>query len=1298
MTTLSAGDLAALPPIHPLAFMQGGGAVGAQMRALDWSATPLGPAEHWPQSLKTAVGILVPCGFPMQLWWGPQLTMLYNDEFTQILGDKHPWALGSPVEQVWSDVWPVTGPMAQHVLAGGDAVQGRDLQLVMTRFGYAEETFFSFSYSPVRDDSGAIAGIIVPVIETTFKVLAERRLRALRDLGALPDIRDSASVIDVAMKVLAAHPLDVPFAACYQIDEHQVATRVGLAGLDSDSPLAPPRFRLDANAPWPAAEALQLVTGLAFKQVIARFGEHALAPWFAPIEQTMVLPLRLEGWQGVLVCGVSPRRALDADYRTWFDLIAGQFGNALNHALSHEQAQQRADRLAELDHAKTVFFSNISHEFRTPLTLIQAAVNELTALPQAEQATEPLDMLVRNQQRLLKLVNNLLDFSRIEGGHLNVQREAVDLARFTAELAESFRSLMEQGGLILLVDCPPLDQPVWIDRGLWETIVLNLLSNAFKFTLAGTVSVRLHVDGAGIKLQVADTGVGIALDQQTLLFQRFQRLEGRGGRSFEGSGIGLSMVHELVQLLEGQIDVVSQPGVGTTFNVHMPWGAASEAPPPRAEVANVQARRAYVDEAAQWLDQGMLEAEPEPTLTGAAGADLILVVDDNLDFRRWLVRLLASSGYTVMAASNGAEALRIARATPPRLVLSDVMMPDMDGFALLAAMRAEPALALAPFLLLSAQAGEEARADGLLKGADDYLVKPFSAQQLLIRVRGKLLQAYARHGAAEALRQSEQRFREVADAAPVMIWVSDEAGLRTWCNRPWLAFTGRTLIQEVGHGWAEGVHPDDVSRCLAVYARAIKQREPFRMDYRLRRADGEYRVIEDHGVPHITGDDRFVGFIGSCVDVTRTRMSEEAQRRLNETLEVRVQARTEELAASYRSLLTQIQERERVETTLRQMQRLEAVGQLTAGFAHDFNNLLTVVLANARLLDRVITEDPGKRRVEMIRTAAERGARLVAQLLAFARRQKLEPHVVNLNETLAGMADLLQSTLGGMNQLELAFSDDLAPALVDITQLELVVLNLAINARDAMPNGGALRISTNNVSINTDFSAQMALAVGEYVRLAVSDTGTGMPPEVVARAFEPFFTTKEVGKGSGLGLAQVYGFARQSGGTVTIDTSPGRGTTVSVFLPATQQAESGDRAINVLPGSGANLTGQQRVLVVDDDEDVRESTVAVLQDQGYTVVQTGDCTVALELIATNDDIDVLVADFAMPVMNGAELARRARILQPDLPVLFVTGYADQVLLADFSADQIIQKPFQPQDLAARISRLLGHHRARLASR
>ncbi|MBW6525758.1 PAS domain S-box protein [Sphingomonas sp. RHCKR7] len=544
-----------------------------------------------------------------------------------------------------------------------------------------------------------------------------------------------------------------------------------------------------------------------------------------------------------------------------------------------------------------------------------------------------------------------------------------------------------------------------------------------------------------------------------------------------------------------------------------------------------------------------------------------------------------------------------------------------------------------------------------------------------VRAIGTVIDVTARKREADALRESEARFRMLADSLPALVWLTDGELNLTFASEGFRAILGVAPEDVVAGGWLSLLPSELRAAAARRLVERQRARDPLSGDYRLLTRAGGERWVHAEARPRFLGE-TFLGYVGCAIDVTEAHLA-------GERLEARVEERTAELTR-------QIAEREKVEQTLHQLQRLEAIGQLTSGVAHDFNNLLTVVLGNVEMVSRAAARGAMTPRaleqLDHVRAAAERGATLTAQLLAFSRRQRLEAKVVDLNAAVTGLVPLLESTLGRSIAIEAAVCDQPWPAMVDPTQLELILLNLAINARDAMPGGGTLRVSTANVTLGAPVRPEEPSA-GDYVRVAVSDTGTGMTAEVLARAFEPFFTTKEVGKGSGLGLAQVFGFAKQSGGGVRIDTAPNEGTRVSVYLPRAEAAPS-VAAEGEERGGGGSVAGR-RVLVLDDEDRVREITADALRDAGCRVVEAADGAAALEALDADPAIEAVVADVAMPLMTGVEFARRARQRRPRLAVLFVTGYADAEELAGVPAPQVIRKPYTRAQLIERLAALLA---------
>lgn len=772
------------------------------VRAYDWSKTPLGPLNQWPQSLKTAVRILLSSRYAMWIGWGAELTFLYNETYGRItLAKKHPWALGRPASEVWSEIWDDIAPRIRRVLATGEATWDEALLLFLERNGYPEETYHTFSYSPLSNDEGQVVGVFCVVTEETERIIWERRLRSLRSLAT--DLSAAISTDDIcsaAGKSLAQDRHDLPFALAYLLDaKGESARRSWMVGFAEGHPAIPEVISLKSGeAVWPIHQVLATGASVLVGDLEHRFPPLPHGPWKKAPEQAVLAPISQQGSgkpAGVLIVGLNPYRLFDAEYRGYIELIAGQIAASLANANAYEAERKRSESLAEIDRAKMVFFSNISHEFRTPLTLIMGPLEQAaTTAGVPPEVRRQLRLAHRSSVRLEKLVNNLLDFSRIEAGKAHVVRELLDLPRLTREIVSGFQSLFEKAGLSLSVAIREPFAEVYADRDSWEKIVLNLLSNAFKFTLSGGVAVELEQSGGFVCLTVADTGVGIPAAELPKIFERFERVEGARGRSFEGSGIGLALVQELVKLHGGFVDVESEEGVGTRFRVRIPAILSAQAAVQQAQRRNrnresMTATRidAFVSEAQQWIPgfesqngEGsgagaalpVLEpAAPGPARQNQAGArQRVLLADDSPDMRRYISGLLESK-VEVEEVSDGLEALESIERRRPDLVLSDVMMPRMDGLRLLQAIRAKPDLASLAVILLTARAGEEPEIEGLHAGADDYLVKPFSARELIARVESMLKIVEVRAASEQALRAERARLLDLFRQAPVFMTV-----------------------------------------------------------------------------------------------------------------------------------------------------------------------------------------------------------------------------------------------------------------------------------------------------------------------------------------------------------------------------------------------------------------------------------------------------------------------------------------------------------------------------------------------
>ncbi len=875
-------------PAHDLnsfAFLMGGGEMGSLIRSMDWSKTSLGPVAWWPQSLRTTISICLASDLPICVIWGPGLVQLYNDAYRVICGDKHPRSMGQNFSECWREAWPVIGQAHDSALAGDTAFL-ESQHIFLERHGYLEECFFTFSFSPIRDETGRVGGLFHPVIEMTSKMLGERRTRALRDLTAhTSKAKSVGEALSLSAETLAEYDLDLPFVRLYALD--------------------PDVEGQEERALWPLEEVARSGSTVQIDDVRQRIGTAPCGPYPESPTRALALPILPPGASrpaAVFIAGISPRLPMNEAYRSFYDLVASSVTTAVANARAYEDERRRAEALAELDRAKTTFFSNVSHEFRTPLTLMLGPVED--ALAASQEPLPPLqrqrlEVVHRNGLRLQRLVNSLLDFSRIEAGRVRAAYEPTDLAHLTAELASNFRSACDKAGLELRVDCPRLREPVFVDRAMWEKIVLNLLSNAFKFTFEGEIAISMRQTDSAAELRVRDTGTGIRAEEIPLLFERFHRVENARGRTHEGSGIGLALVQELVKLHGGSIAVESEFGRGTTFTASIPLGSQHL---PRDQVGSrhtapqpTTGASPFVEEALRWLPDAEQSAasgsqppsfddDPARAASAAQHADddrpLVLVADDNADMRQYVTRLLRPY-FRIDAAPDGEAALAATRKRKPDLVLTDVMMPRLDGFGLLQALRADPRTSRVPVIMLSARAGEESRVEGMQEGADDYLVKPFGARELLARVTAHLQMARMRRESNETLRQSEERLRMALTAARMVVWQFDPSNGKVVLSDNAADVFGLLpggAVEHSDQGFAL-IHADDEQRHRATVMKAVAECGSYLSRFRMRRKDnGAVIWLEErgHGVADEAGKTALL--VGVVMDITERTLAEMAIR------------------------------------------------------------------------------------------------------------------------------------------------------------------------------------------------------------------------------------------------------------------------------------------------------------------------------------------------------------------------------------------------------------------------------------
>ena len=1258
MTTLE-------PQKAPSDFIAGDSEMAGRIRELDWSKTPIGPVDSWSPALRMMVRFLLANRFPLLLWWGPQYVSVYNDAYRPILGAKHPWALGQPVSECWKEIWHILQPLIDTPYHGGPSTWNDDIELEINRHGFTEETHFTIAYSPVPDETepGGVGGVLATVHEITGKVVGERRVLALRDLGArVSEAKTAEEACALAGTTLAGHAKDVPFALLYLIDAdgHQ-ARLAGTAGVAIGEDLSPVSVDLDQadSGGWPLARAsrsgeLHVVEGLG-----QRFDAVPAGPWSDPPDTAVVLSIpsaRANEPAAIMVAGVSARLQLDGFYRDFFELVKSQVARAIGNARAYEEEKKRAEALAELDQAKTAFFQSVSHEFRTPLTLILGPLEDALADTTAHWQRDWLGVLHRNALRLQKLVNNLLDFSRIEAGRIQASYEPTDLAQFTAELASVFRSAVEKAGMRLIVHCPPLSEPVHVDRDMYEKVVLNLLSNAFKFTLDGQIEVLLRDAGDAVELSVQDTGTGIAAEQLPHIFERFHRVEGTRARTHEGTGIGLALVQELVKLHGGTVSVLSVAGEGSTFTVTIPKGTA-HLPADRirvgaaSRVSTALTADSYLAEAMRWSSSPdpVLAADVEEARAGGPRPRIIWA-DDNADMREYVGRLLRPL-YDVEAVSDGDGALAAARRQTPDLVLADVMMPGLDGFGLLQALRADERTRTIPVMLLSARAGEEARVEGMQSGADDYLIKPFSARELLARVDAHLKISQLRTKATADLRESEERFRTLADHAPVLIWVNSPTGCE-YVNRSYLDFLGLSMDQVRGMSWTDYLHPEDASEYVGGYMRALEQRQVFEAQFRFRRADGEYRWLQSVGVPRFTPAGEFLGYSGSSVDITDIKRSEaalkEADRRKDEFL---------------------------------------------ATLAHELRNPLTPIRNSLHLL-RLDGGETGaaERAREMMERQVNHMVRLVDDLLEVARitRGKIEVRrqQVELAEVVRAAVETSRPLIeAARHQLHIEIPSEPLVLDADPVRLAQVLANLLNNAAKYTNEGGQVWLT--------------ARREGPRAVVSVRDSGMGIPAEMLPKVFDLFTqvdrTYGHAQGGLGIGLTLVRNLIEMHGGSVEARSDgPRRGSEFIVRLPlASARPGSRDR------DSGKTqpvAVSPRRILVVDDNSDAADSLGMLLRFLGADVHTAYDGPAALEALQTYRPT-VMLLDVGLPGMDGFEVARRARQRPEgqDVTLIALTGWGqeeDRRRSKEAGIDHHLVKPVDIAVLEQLLASLSGSRRSR----
>lgn len=1096
------------------------------VREKDWSKTPLGPIESWPQSLRTTVSLCLASNFPISLAWGTGHVQIYNDGYWPVCGAKHPLSMGQDFTKCWASAWPAIGEAFERALTGR-ASYLENIRMFLDRNGYLEETFFTFSFSPIRDESGNITGLFHPVTEQTGRILAERRTRALRDLAAQSG---KAKLVDevfaATAQTLSGYAFDVPFLLVYQLGENdRSAQLVKWLGVAPGTAASPRQLDLenDADNAWPLKTIIDASSITQIEHCGQLFREIACGPYPEPPQLAIGFPIAVSGLAtptAVVIAGVSARLPFDQVYRDFYVMIAATATAGVASARAYEEERKRAETLAELDRAKTAFFSNVSHEFRTPLALmlgpVEDVLNNTGEVLSARQRSQ-LEVAHRNALRLLKLVNTLLDFSRIEAGRAQGSFEPTDLGRLTTDLASNFQSACDKAGLALRIDCPASPEEFHVDPEMWEKIILNLLSNAFKYTLEGEINVSLRYSGSSATLHVNDSGIGIDAAELPKIFERFHRIEGQGGRTQEGTGIGLALVKELVKIHGGTIQVESERGAGSRFSVTLPSGSAhlpqDRIRGTREMSSTAISATAYLAEALRWLPDNTPErpnAVSDIPMESMAPTNIerrprVVLADDNADMRAYIKRILEQGGYDVQAVGDGVAAVAAATTRPmPDLVLTDVMMPRLDGFGVLKALRADLSTCSILVILLSARAGGEARVEGLTAGADDYIVKPFGARELLARVDSAIRLAQERQAALSrenelraelvvergraVLRETQTKLEFALESARLGSWELDVETGEASCSARHDQIFG---YAQPPSRWSltvfsEHLLPEDRDRVAQAFRQAVETASEWHFECRIRRADNqEIRWIKVNASPQFGPDRQVARYIGLIQDITEQKEADEALRKTNAELEQFAFVASHDL-----------------------QEPLRKVGI--------FSQLLIERSGNS-------ASDDARLYAEHVRTGVQRMQHLIRDLLVYSRtihsNSPETPQVADLNQSLAQALGVFEEQIKATAAVITA--GHLPEVRGEETQLSLVFQNLISNA---------LRYRTDVIPPKIDI--QVHSQNDEWI-VSVRDNGIGFAPEYAEKIFGLFKRLNHEGyPGTGLGLAICKRIVERYGGRI----------------------------------------------------------------------------------------------------------------------------------------------------------------------
>jgi PAS domain S-box-containing protein len=1260
---------------HTKAFLAGGGEMGAMMRAHDWSMSPAGPPEGWPQSLRSAVGLMLANKHIMFVAWGPDLAFLYNDAYRPVFGQKHPWALGRPFREVWSEVWDDVEPLVNAAL-GGEATWSENLHLVLERNGYPEDCWFTFSYSPVRDEGGAVVGLFCAASETTDVVLAEQRQAFRLQLEeCLRDLADPKEVMAATVETLGRY-LGVSRvgygemqaddqAIVYETDYADgVEHLIGAFPIDSFGPGNIVELRRGLTTTYPDVEADPRTAGVGFAAIEAR--------------AAMAVPLVRDGrLRAVLYLNHREVRDWPADEVRLVEEVAARTWSAVEHARAEAALHESESHFRALVNATANVVYRMSPDWREMRQLDGLGFIVDTEAPTVDwvETYIPADERPRVRKAIERAIEAKDVFElehrvlRVDGAVGWTFSRAIPLLDDAGEIVEwfgaasdvtarvkadqSFTRLFEASPAPFLVLAP--DAP---------RFTITEVNDAY---LAATMRARKEVIGRGVFEAYPDNPEDTTVAGVSHLRASLERVLATR-RPDELPGLHYDVARPDGTYEERWWSPINSPVLDENGEVEAIIHNANDVTQDRrAETAlsESEARQAFLLRLSD-----ALRAEPSGDAIANRALRMLFeqmrldrcyvclyrLAEDTCEFPHQVHDDRLAPWPAQIRLSDFPKGLQIL--FDQTLVIDDVV--KMEGFS--DSEQANfAAFGVGALINATLREGENNPLWAVAVASTCARVWTQGEISLVEEVAERTWAAVERARTETALRESEARFREmnetlegrvaertvernrVWNTSRGLLMIANLDGVFRAVNPAWTQTLGYTEAETIGRSYHDFIVPDDIQPTVEATAVAASGIDVDGFENRYRHKDGSIRRLSWN----TSVEEGLIYAFGRDVTDERAREAE-------------IQALAEQL---------------------RQSQKMEAMGSLTGGVAHDFNNLLTPIVGSLDMLQRKgLGNEREQRLIAGAVHSADRAKTLVQRLLAFARRQPLRTTSVDLTPLVKGMAELVSSTTGPQIKVVVDAPEGLPPAKADLNQLEMAILNLAVNARDAMPEGGTVRISVLAETVGHQHRAN--LPPGRYLQLSVADTGTGMDEETLRRAIEPFFSTKGIGKGTGLGLSMVHGLASQLGGAVMIQSTPGVGTNVELWLPQSTEPLTETRPVahttSVVQGFGT-------ALLVDDEDLVRLSTADMLIDLGYAVVEAASAEEALKLVDRGLQPDVLITDHLMPGMTGTELARTLQVSRPGTKVLIVSGYAD----ADGVAPDLprLTKPFRSVDLAESLASL-----------